>query len=365
MCAHVSDKERRFDMATMSFSCPKCGTPLAIGDAQCKGCGVRINTAAYAGVSAPTSVPAPAPAPAPAQAMPGVPGAPMPAPGAPMSAPMPATPHQPQPQPQPATNQPFSAAAPASAQASQAFANATEAAAAQFKQVASSANVQQAKQTASNFFGWVLASIRHPSLNDVVPSWFGVLSLVLQPLCIALMVAVSVGRMYNPIKPSGNASLDTLYSGTVNHVVNNVGHSIVGTAFNMVVVTVICQFIFLALTYAAYRMNHKEPLSFLGFVTRVAQYSNINLLFSVLAMLFGIVNVAVLSGILLVMSGPIFYAAAIVVLAEGRSTDAHETMHLVYLPMLGSIISAIIYMIFSLTSIMSVFENVLGAFRLL
>ena len=171
--------------------------------------------------------------------------------------------------------------------------------------------------------------------------------------------------MYNPIQPSGNASLDTLYSGTVNHVVNNVGHSIVGTAFNMVVVTVICQFIFLALTYAAYRMNHKEPLSFLGFVTRVAQYSNINLLFSVLAMLFGIVNVAVLSGILLVMSGPIFYAAAIVVLAEGRSTDAHETMHLVYLPMLGSIISAIIYMIFSLTSIMSVFENVLGAFRLL
>ncbi len=363
-------------MATLSFSCPKCGTPLAIGDAQCKGCGVRINTAAYAGVSAPASVPAPAPAPAPAQAMPGVPGAPMPMPApTPMPASMPGTPHQPQPQqaphaapqpqPQPATNQPFSAAAPASAQASQAFANATEAAAAQFKQVASSANVQQAKQTASNFFGWVLASIRHPSLNDVVPSWFGVLSLVLQPLCIALMVAVSVGRMYNPIQPSGNASLDTLYSGTVNHVVNNVGHSIVGTAFNMVVVTVICQFIFLALTYAAYRMNHKEPLSFLGFVTRVAQYSNINLLFSVLAMLFGIINVAVLSGILLVMSGPIFYAAAIVVLAEGRSTDAHETMHLVYLPMLGSIISAIIYMIFSLASIMSVFENVLGAFHLL
>lgn len=314
MCAHVSDKERRFDMATMSFSCPKCGTPLAIGDAQCKGCGVRINTAAYAGVSLPTPVPAPASAPAPAQVMPGVPGVPMPAP-------MPATPHQPQPQPQPqpATNQPFSAAAPASAQASQAFANATEAAAAQFKQVASSANVQQAKQTASNFFGWVLASIKQPSLNDVVPTWFGVLSLVLQPLCIALMVAVSVGRMYNPIQPSGNASLDTLYSGTVNHVVNNVGHSIVGTAFNMVVVTVICQFIFLALTYAAYRMNHKEPLSFLGFVTRVAQYSNINLLFSVLAMLFGIVNVALLSGILLVMSGPIFYAAAIVVLADRKS----------------------------------------------
>lgn len=349
-------------MATMSFSCPKCGTPLAIGDAQCKGCGVRINTAAYAGVSAPTFVPTPAPAPAPAQAMPGVPGAPMPhqpAPGA--YAPHTATPHQ----PQPVTNQPFSAAAPASAQASQAFANATEAAAAQLKQVASSANVQQAKQTASNFFGWVLASIRHPSLNDVVPSWFGVLSLVLQPLCIALMVAVSVGRMYNPIQPSSNASLDMLFTGTVNHVTINIGHSIVGTAFNMVVVTVICQFIFLALTYAAYRMNHKEPLSFLGFVTRVAQYSNINLLFSVLAMLFGIINVAVLSGILLVMSGPIFYAAAIVVLAEGRSTDAHETMHLVYLPMLGSIISAIIYMIFSLASIMSVFENVLGAFHLL
>lgn len=357
-------------MATMSFSCPKCGTSLAIGDAQCKGCGVRINTAAYAGVSAPTSVPAPAPAPAPAQAIPGVPGAPTP-----MPASMPGTPHQsqpqqathaaPQPQPQPATNQPFSAAAPASAQASQAFANATEAAAAQLKQVASSANVQQAKQTASNFFGWVLASIRHPSLNDVVPSWFGVLSLVLQPLCIALMVAVSVGRMYNPITPSAKPGIDMLFTGTVNHVTINIGHSIVGTAFNMVVVTVICQFIFLALTYAAYRMNHKEPLSFLGFVTRVAQYSNINLLFSVLAMLFGIINVAVLSGILLVMSGPIFYAAAIVVLAEGRSTDAHETMHLVYLPMLGSIISAIIYMIFSLASIMSVFENVLGAFHLL
>lgn len=171
--------------------------------------------------------------------------------------------------------------------------------------------------------------------------------------------------MYNPIQPLSNASLDMLFTGTVNHVTINIGHSIVGTAFNMVVVTVICQFIFLALTYAAYRMNHKEPLSFLGFVTRVAQYSNINLLFSVLAMLFGIINVAVLSGILLVMSGPIFYAAAIVVLAEGRSTDTHETMHLVYLPMLGSIISAIIYMIFSLASIMSVFENVLGAFHLL
>ncbi len=171
--------------------------------------------------------------------------------------------------------------------------------------------------------------------------------------------------MYNPITPSAKPGIDMLFTGTVNHVTINIGHSIVGTAFNMVVVTVICQFIFLALTYAAYRMNHKEPLSFLGFVTRVAQYSNINLLFSVLAMLFGIVNVAVLSGILLVMSGPIFYAAAIVVLAEGRSTDAHETMHLVYLPMLGSIISAIIYMIFSLASIMSVFENVLGAFHLL
>lgn len=329
-------------MERLMFSCPKCGSELHVGDAQCPGCGVSINTSAYAAAresytpsqasaSVATSQPAQTPAPAPQSESPST---------SQFSA---------------ASTSP-SSAAPGAERASQVLSDTAQQAAAQFNNVMSSKEVAAAKDKANHFFSWLLASWKHPTQQRVVPKWYGPISFALQAVIISLMGLVSSSHFISH-QQNYQAYLAPKYQGMAAYgssVVNNLTFDIM---FKLLFVTLICEFIFIAFAYLGYKLTHTKQLGLLDFITRVAQYASINFLFACIAFVLNLVSLGIVGSILLAFTGPILFIAAIIAMAEHADQNGKDVMHVAFLPVFGAALSGIIYFI----AVISIFIGAIGS----
>lgn len=313
-------------MGNTVFSCPKCGTGLGIGDAQCPGCGVKINTSAYAAYQA--------------------------------------APQQPAAASNQAVSSNFSAAAnpgnnanqgqttPQATDFSHDFENAANQAAAKFNDVMSSQEMQQAKARANHFLGWLVASWKRPTQELNAPHMYGVVSFALQAFIVSLMHFISVSSAINNQSRAVSGILPEF--GGAAHTVAGVANNFFFDVFvKMFFVTLICELIFLACSYGAYKMTHSKSISFFAYITKVAQYCNLNFLFVCIAFVCNLISLSFFSGILLCVMGPLFFIATIVVTAKDAEPAQKDIMHVSFLIMFGSFVSFVIYCIFVLSVVLA------------
>lgn len=313
-------------MGNTVFSCPKCGTGLGIGDAQCPSCGVKINTSAYAAYQAAPQQPAAA-------------------------------------SNQAISSSTFTASAPASAAANNAnqgqatsqstdfshdFENAANQAAAKFNDVMSSQEMQQAKARANHFLGWLVASWKRPTQELNAPHMYGVVSFALQAFIVSLMHFISISSVINNQSRAVSGILPQ-FGGAAHVVAGAANNFFFEVFFKMFFVTLICELIFLACSYGAYKMTHSKSISFFAYITKVAQYCNLNFLFVCIAFVCNLISLSFFSGILLCVMGPLFFIATIVVTAKDAEPAQKDIMHVSFLMMLGSFVSFVIYCIFVLS----------------
>lgn len=313
-------------MGNTVFSCPKCGTGLGIGDAQCPGCGVKINTSAYAAYQA--------------------------------------APQQPAAASNQAVSSNFSAAAnpgnnanqgqttPQATDFSHDFENAANQAAAKFNDVMSSQEMQQAKARANHFLGWLVASWKRPTQELNAPHMYGVVSFALQAFIVSLMQFISISSTINNQSRAVSGIIPQF--GGAAHAVAGVANNFFFDVFvKMFFVTLICELIFLACSYGAYKMTHSKSISFFAYITKVAQYCNLNFLFVCIAFVCNLISLSFFSGILLCVMGPLFFIATIVVTAKDAEPAQKDIMHVSFLMMLGSFVSFVIYCIFVLSVVLA------------
>lgn len=313
-------------MGNTVFSCPKCGTGLGIGDAQCPGCGVKINTSAYAAYQA--------------------------------------APQQPAAASNQAVSSNFSAAAnpgnnanqgqttPQATDFSHDFENAANQAAAKFNDVMSSQEMQQAKARANHFLGWLVASWKRPTQELNAPHMYGVVSFALQAFIVSLMQFISISSTINNQSRAVSGIIPQF--GGAAHAVAGVANNFFFDVFvKMFFVTLICELIFLACSYGAYKMTHSKSISFFAYITKVAQYCNLNFLFVCIAFVCNLISLSFFSGILLCVMGPLFFIATIVVTAKDAEPAQKDIMHVSFLIMFGSFVSFVIYCIFVLSVVLA------------
>lgn len=309
-------------MGNTVFSCPKCGTGLGVGDAQCPGCGVKINTSAYAAYQA--------------------------APQQPTAASNQAASSSSSATANPANNANQGQTTPQATDFSHDFENAANQAAAKFNDVMSSQEMQQAKAHANHFLGWLVASWKRPTQELNAPHMYGVVSFALQAFIAALMQFISVSSAINNQSRAVSGILPEF--GGAAHTVAGVANNFFFDVFvKMFFVTLICELIFLACSYGAYKMTHSKSISFFAYITKVAQYCNLNFLFVCIAFVCNLISLSFFSGILLCVMGPLFFIATIVVTAKDAEPAQKDIMHVSFLVMLGSFVSFVIYCIFVLS----------------
>lgn len=309
-------------MGNTVFSCPKCGTGLGIGDAQCPGCGVKINTSAYAAYQAASKQSAAEQNQA-------------------ASSSSSATAN-------PANNANQGQTTPQATDFSHDFENAANQAAAKFNDVMSSQEMQQAKARANHFLGWLVASWKRPTQELNAPHMYGVVSFALQAFIVSLMHFTSISSAINNQSRAVSGILPEF--GGAAHTVAGVANNFFFDVFvKMFFVTLICELIFLACSYGAYKMTHSKSISFFAYITKVAQYCNLNFLFVCIAFVCNLISLSFFSGILLCVMGPLFFIATIVVTAKDAEPAQKDIMHVSFLVMLGSFVSFVIYCIFVLS----------------
>lgn len=309
-------------MGNTVFSCPKCGTGLGIGDAQCPGCGVKINTSAYAAYQAALQQPAAGQNQAASSSSSGTAN--------------------------PANNANQGQTTSQATDFSHDFENAANQAAAKFNNVMSSQEMQQVKARANHFLGWLVASWKRPTQELNAPHMYGVVSFALQAFIVSLMHFISVSSAINNQSRAVSSLLPEF--GGAAHTVAGVANNFFFDVFvKMFFVTLICELIFLACSYGAYKMTHSKSISFFAYITKVAQYCNLNFLFVCIAFVCNLISLSFFSGILLCVMGPLFFIATIVVTAKDAEPAQKDIMHVSFLMMLGSFVSFVIYCIFVLS----------------
>lgn len=309
-------------MGNTVFSCPKCGTGLGIGDAQCPGCGVKINTSAYAAYQAASKQSAAEQNQA-------------------ASSSSSATAN-------PANNANQGQTTPQATDFSHDFENAANQAAAKFNDVMSSQEMQQAKARANHFLGWLVASWKRPTQELNAPHMYGVVSFALQAFIVSLMQFISISSAINNQSRAVSGILPE-FGGAAHTVAGVANNFFFDVIVKMFFVTLICELIFLACSYGAYKMTHSKSISFFAYITKVAQYCNLNFLFVCIAFVCNLISLSFFSGILLCVMGPLFFIATIVVTAKDAEPAQKDIMHVSFLVMLGSFVSFVIYFIFVLS----------------
>ena len=309
-------------MGNTVFSCPKCGTGLGVGDAQCPGCGVKINTSAYAAYQA--------------------------APQQPTAASNQAASSSSSATANPANNANQGQTTPQATDFSHDFENAANQAAAKFNDVMSSQEMQQAKARANHFLGWLVASWKRPTQELNAPHMYGVVSFALQAFIAALMQFISVSSAINN-QSRAVSGIIPQFGGAAHAVAGVANNFFFDVIVRMFFVTLICELIFLACSYGAYKMTHSKSISFFAYITKVAQYCNLNFLFVCIAFVCNLISLSFFSGILLCVMGPLFFIATIVVTAKDAEPAQKDIMHVSFLVMLGSFVSFVIYCIFVLS----------------
>ena len=234
-------------MGNTVFSCPKCGTGLGIGDAQCPGCGVKINTSAYAAYQA--------------------------APQQPAAGQNQATSSNSSVAANPANNANQGQTTPQATDFSHDFENAANQAAAKFNDVMSSQEMQQAKARANHFLGWLVASWKRPTQELNAPHMYGVVSFALQAFIVSLMQFISISSAINNQSRAVSGILPQ-FGGAAHAVAGAANNFFFDVFVKMFFVTLICELIFLACSYGAYKMTHSKSISFFAYITKVAQYCN-------------------------------------------------------------------------------------------
>lgn len=309
-------------MGNTVFSCPKCGTGLGIGDAQCPGCGVKINTSAYAAYQA--------------------------APQQPAAGQNQAASSNSSAAANPANNANQGQTTPQTTDFSHDFENAANQAAAKFNDVMSSQEMQQAKARANHFLGWLVASWKRPTQELNAPHMYGVVSFALQAFIVSLMQFISISSAINNQSRAVSGILPE-FGGAAHTVAGVANNFFFDVIVKMFFVTLICELIFLACSYGAYKMTHSKSISFFAYITKVAQYCNLNFLFVCIAFVCNLISLSFFSGILLCVMGLLFFIATIVVTAKDAEPAQKDIMHVSFLVMLGSFVSFVIYFIFVLS----------------
>lgn len=322
-------------MGNTVFSCPKCGTGLGVGDAQCPGCGVKINTSAYAAYQA--------------------------APQQPTAASNQAASSSSSATANPANNANQGQTTPQATDFSHDFENAANQAAAKFNDVMSSQEMQQAKAHANHFLGWLVASWKRPTQELNAPHMYGVVSFALQAFIAALMQFISVSSAINNQSRAVSGLLPE-FGGAAHTVAGVANNFFFDVIVRMFFVTLICELIFLACSYGAYKMTHSKSISFFAYITKVAQYCNLNFLFVCIAFVCNLISLSFFSGILLCVMGPLFFIATIVVTAKDAEPAQKDIMHVSFLVMLGSFVSFVIYCIFVLSVVLAGISSVANKF---
>ena len=230
-------------MGNTVFSCPKCGTGLGIGDAQCPGCGVKINTSAYAAYQA--------------------------APQQPAAASNQAVSSNSSAAANPANNANQGQTTPQATDFSHDFENAANQAAAKFNDVMSSQEMQQAKARANHFLGWLVASWKRPTQELNAPHMYGVVSFALQAFIVSLMHFISVSSAINNQSKAVSGFLPQ-FGGAAHAVAGAANNFFFDVFVKMFFVTLICELIFLACSYGAYKMTHSKSISFFAYITKLS-----------------------------------------------------------------------------------------------
>lgn len=318
-------------MGNTVFSCPKCGTGLGVGDAQCPGCGIKINTSAYAAYQA--------------------------APQQPTAASNQAASSSSSATANPANNANQGQTTPQATDFSHDFENAANQAAAKFNDVMSSQEMQQAKAHANHFLGWLVASWKRPTQELNAPHMYGVVSFALQAFIAALMQFISVSSAINN-QSRAVSGIIPQFGGAAHAVAGVANNFFFDVIVRMFFVTLICELIFLACSYGAYKMTHSKSISFFAYITKVAQYCNLNFLFVCIAFVCNLISLSFFSGILLCVMGPLFFIATIVVTAKDAEPAQKDIMHVSFLVMLGSFVSFVIYCIFVLSVVLAGISSV-------
>lgn len=313
-------------MGNTVFSCPKCGTGLGIGDAQCPGCGVKINTSAYAAYQA--------------------------APQQPAAGQNQAASSNSSAAANPSNNANQGQTTPQATDFSHDFENAANQAAAKFNDVMSSQEMQQAKARANHFLGWLVASWKRPTQELNAPHMYGVVSFALQAFIVSLMQFISISSAINNQSRAVSGILPQ-FGGAAHAVAGAANNFFFDVFVKMFFVTLICELIFLACSYGAYKMTHSKSISFFAYITKVAQYCNLNFLFVCIAFVCNLISLSFFSGILLCVMGPLFFIATIVVTAKDAEPAQKDIMHVSFLMMLGSFVSFVIYCIFVLSVVLA------------
>ena len=322
-------------MGNTVFSCPKCGTGLGIGDAQCPGCGVKINTSAYAAYQAASHQPA--------------------------AGQNQATSSNSSVAANPANNANQGQTTPQATDFSHDFENAANQAAAKFNDVMSSQEMQQAKARANHFLGWLVASWKRPTQELNAPHMYGVVSFALQAFIVSLMQFISISSAINNQSRAVSGILPQ-FGGAAHAVAGAANNFFFDVFVKMFFVTLICELIFLACSYGAYKMTHSKSISFFAYITKVAQYCNLNFLFVCIAFVCNLISLSFFSGILLCVMGPLFFIATIVVTAKDAEPAQKDIMHVSFLVMLGSFVSFVIYFIFVLSVLFAGISSVANKF---
>lgn len=310
-----------------------------MGMSQCPGCGVKINTSAYAAFQQPQApAPAPAapastPAPAPTAAQAHAPQAP--AQGNSSFGAIP--PRQAAPQQMPAGQvQPgvAQASAPGATNFTPGFSNAGTQPASTLDNVMSSQEMQKAKAHAHRFLSWLVASWKRPTQALDVPKWYGVISFALQAFIISFMYFISIDGAISAQSrtvSSVNNSLSLPFNNAINNVTARAHGVFLEVMIKFFLLMLVCDLVFIACSYLAYRLTHSEQMGFLNYITKIAQYCNLNFLFACIAFVLNFLSPVMVGILLFILYYPLLYIAAIATVAKDSEDSKADTMHVVYI----------------------------------
>lgn len=153
-------------------------------------------------------------------------------------------------------------------------------------------NVAAAKNYSTNYFSWLWDSIKHPSQTDIKANkFFGATSFAISSVLIGIISMVGLYRIFDAISKF-ESDLDSFVS-TLGEAESEAPTTPVptGSGFTIFLKVFIIALIFTAMFVLVGWLIRRYMLgdeheSYLSFATRLAGYSNINMIFLLLALIF-------------------------------------------------------------------------------
>lgn len=192
-------------------------------------------------------------------------------------------------------------------QTSQNTQQATQQAAANQQPVKRSIDTEQAKETAANYWKWLLGSWIHPTDTEMPTSkWFGVVSIVIEIFlfCASFFTLVQKAISYvNRVAGNAINALSSLVGNQSQNVGDLLHFNAFGTSFEIFVVLILLNAAVLGAVYGINCWVFREKENFFDFINRFAHYTNVILIVNLLLFLFALIsNAYIMMSVILIVS---------------------------------------------------------------